>query len=151
MPFGGLLYSCHKSFHCQVGSLDSFPFTSVLYLVSFDLSFKPRVYSLLLFNFRTLWLLYFCSLFSHWIFVSFHPLTEVLRIWDFLLADANRFDFLICVCCSMLSLLKVDLMSGDFACNMKLLQNFPDRIDVRTVISKAKSYIPAMPNCTSNG
>ena len=74
------------------------------------------------------------------------PLPEVLRIWDFLFADPHRFNFLICVCCAMLSIVKHELMSGDFACNMKLLQNFPDRIEVRNVIAKAKTFIPAMPN-----
>ena len=64
---------------------------------------------------------------------------EVLRIWDFLFSDQSRFDFLINICCAMLMLLKRDLMEGDFANNMKLLQNFPDRIDVCSVTRKAKS------------
>jgi hypothetical protein len=38
----------------------------------------------------------------------------------------------------MIMLLKKDLMSGDFATNMKLLQNFPERIDVCSVTRKAK-------------
>ncbi|RWS04182.1 TBC1 domain family member 13-like protein, partial [Leptotrombidium deliense] len=66
------------------------------------------------------------------------PLPEVLRIWDFLFADDNRFSFLIDVCCSMLMLLHDDLLNGDFASNMKLLQNFPDKIDVSTIIRRAK-------------
>ena len=39
----------------------------------------------------------------------------------------------------MIMLLKRDLMDGDFASNMKLLQNFPERIDVSSVTRKAKS------------
>jgi len=30
------------------------------------------------------------------------PLPDVLRIWDSLFADENRFDFLIYICCSMI-------------------------------------------------
>jgi len=67
-----------------------------------------------------------------------YPLPEVLRIWDFLFSDTNRFAFLISTCCAMLLLLRDELMAGDFATNMKLLQNFPDRFDVRTVIMRAK-------------
>lgn len=67
------------------------------------------------------------------------PLPEVLRLWDFLFSDDNRFSFLLQICCAMLMLLHDDLMHGDFACNMKLLQNFPDKIDVSTVVTKAKS------------
>ena len=73
------------------------------------------------------------------LFVShFIPKVEVLRIWDFLFSDQHRFDFLINVCCAMIMLLKRDLMDGDFASNMKLLQNFPERIDVASVTRKAK-------------
>ena len=53
------------------------------------------------------------------------PLPEVLRIWDFLFSDHERFEFLIHICCAMILLLKRDLMSGDFSSNMKLLQKFP--------------------------
>ncbi|KAI1290374.1 TBC1 domain family member 13 [Halotydeus destructor] len=69
------------------------------------------------------------------------PLPEVLRIWDFLFADQNRFAFLISTCCAMLILLREDLLQGDFASNMKLLQNFPERFDVTTVIRAAKNLI----------
>jgi hypothetical protein len=31
------------------------------------------------------------------------PLPDVLRIWDSLFADENRFDFLIHICCSMIT------------------------------------------------
>ena len=67
----------------------------------------------------------------------------MLRIWDFLFSDQRRFDFLICICCAMIMLLKRDLMDGDFASNMKLLQNFPERIDVSSVTRKAKSLTNA--------
>lgn len=69
------------------------------------------------------------------------PLPEVLRIWDFLFSDNERFNFLICFCCSMLMLLKPELMAGDFSSNMKLLQNFPERIDVNSITRKAKSLM----------
>lgn len=38
----------------------------------------------------------------------------------------------------MILLLRKELIEGDFANNMKLLQNFPEKIDVSTVIRTAK-------------
>ncbi|XP_023712159.1 TBC1 domain family member 13 isoform X1 [Cryptotermes secundus] len=64
------------------------------------------------------------------------PLPDVLRIWDSLFADENRFGFLIHICCSMIMLLRNQLLSGDFPANVKLLQNFPS-IDIQVVLSKA--------------
>lgn len=79
------------------------------------------------------------------------PLPEVLRIWDFLFSDADRFNFLICFCCSMLMLLKSDLMEGDFATNMKLLQSFPvDRFDVSCITRRAKLLMNAFTTKSAN-
>lgn len=64
------------------------------------------------------------------------PLPEVERIWDSLFADVYRFDFLIHICCAMILLLKDDLMNGDFATNVKMLQNFPS-MDVSKILQKA--------------
>ncbi|CAG2117753.1 unnamed protein product [Medioppia subpectinata] len=60
------------------------------------------------------------------------PLPDVLRLWDFLFSDEKRFNFL------LQTLVREDLMSGDFASNMKLLQNFPERIDLNQIINRAK-------------
>ncbi|XP_050315880.1 TBC1 domain family member 13 isoform X2 [Anthonomus grandis grandis] len=64
------------------------------------------------------------------------PLPDVLRIWDSLFSDENRFDFLIYVCCAMIVILRKQLLNGDFSANIKLLQNFPP-MDVQTILSKA--------------
>ncbi|KAI0227394.1 TBC1 domain family member 13 [Lamellibrachia satsuma] len=64
------------------------------------------------------------------------PLPDVIRLWDSLLSDENRFDFLIDVCCAMLLLLRDDLIRGDFLTNMKLVQNFPST-DIHQVVMKA--------------
>lgn len=66
------------------------------------------------------------------------PLPDVLRIWDSLLSDEKRFQFLITMCCAMLILLRSDILKDDFPTNMKLLQNFPyTKVDVTTIIAKA--------------
>uniref|UniRef100_A0A5F9D8J5 TBC1 domain family member 13 n=1 Tax=Oryctolagus cuniculus TaxID=9986 RepID=A0A5F9D8J5_RABIT len=49
-------------------------------------------------------------------------LPDVIRIWDTLFADDNRFDFLLLVCCAMLILIREQLLEGDFTVNMRLLQ-----------------------------
>ncbi|PSN44544.1 hypothetical protein C0J52_18385 [Blattella germanica] len=64
------------------------------------------------------------------------PLPDVLRIWDSLFADGNRFEFLIHICCSMIILLRDQLIVGDFPNNVKLLQNFPS-MDIQVVLTKA--------------
>lgn len=64
------------------------------------------------------------------------PLPDVMRIWDSLFADENRFSFLIHICCAMILLLRDQLLAGDFAANVKLLQNFPS-MDIQIVLSKA--------------
>ena len=50
------------------------------------------------------------------------PLPDVLRIWDSLLSDETRSDFLIDVCTAMILLIRDQILINDFADNMKLLQ-----------------------------
>jgi len=65
-------------------------------------------------------------------------LPDVIRLWDSLFSDPDRFEFLLHVCCAMLVLLRDHILSGDFALTLKMIQNFPhDRIDMATVIQKA--------------
>ncbi|CAL4062806.1 unnamed protein product, partial [Meganyctiphanes norvegica] len=63
-------------------------------------------------------------------------LPDVVRVWDSLFANSQRFDFLIQVCTSMMVLQRDKILEGDFAANMKLLQNYPP-IDVQIIITKA--------------
>ncbi|XP_052503645.1 TBC1 domain family member 13 isoform X3 [Budorcas taxicolor] len=64
-------------------------------------------------------------------------LPDVIRIWDSLFADSNRFDFLLLVCCAMLILIREQLLEGDFTVNMRHLQDYPIT-DVCQVLQKAK-------------
>lgn len=64
------------------------------------------------------------------------PLPDVLRIWDTLFSDDNRFDFLIHICCAMIIIARNQLIAGDFPSNLKLLQNFPP-MDVQVLLNKA--------------
>ncbi|XP_065218304.1 TBC1 domain family member 13 [Planococcus citri] len=64
------------------------------------------------------------------------PLPDVLRIWDSLFADQDRFSFLIYICSAMIVLIKNQLLDGDFSSNVKLLQNYPST-DIQIVLSKA--------------
>ena len=50
------------------------------------------------------------------------PLPDVLRIWDSLLSDETRSDFLINVCTAMIMVVRDQILINDFAENMKLLQ-----------------------------
>ncbi len=64
------------------------------------------------------------------------PLPDVLRIWDSLLSDETRSDFLIDVCTAMVIVIRQEILTNDFPENMKLLQNFPP-MDVHLILSKA--------------
>ncbi|EDW93140.1 TBC1 domain family member 13 isoform X3 [Drosophila yakuba] len=66
------------------------------------------------------------------------PLPDVLRIWDSVFADEQRFDFLIKICCSMILIQRDAILENDFASNVKLLQNYPP-IDINVVIAHAGS------------
>ncbi|XP_025025726.1 TBC1 domain family member 13 isoform X3 [Python bivittatus] len=64
-------------------------------------------------------------------------LPDVIRIWDSLFADNSRFDFLLLVCCAMLTLIRDQLLEGDFTLNMRLLQDYPIS-DVHLILKTAK-------------
>lgn len=59
-----------------------------------------------------------------------------LRLWDSILADENRFEYLIYVCCAMIILLRDQILENDFEHNVKLLQNFPST-DINFVLNRA--------------
>ena len=50
------------------------------------------------------------------------PLPDVIRIWDSLLSDETRRDFLLNVCTAMVVLAREDILRNEFPDNMKLLQ-----------------------------
>ncbi|XP_067940701.1 TBC1 domain family member 13-like [Watersipora subatra] len=64
-------------------------------------------------------------------------LPDVLRIWDALFSDKHRFRFLVDICCSMIILVRKDILQNDFAGNMKLLQNYPPTADIESIITTA--------------
>ncbi|XP_023298207.2 TBC1 domain family member 13 isoform X2 [Lucilia cuprina] len=64
------------------------------------------------------------------------PLPDVVRIWDSVLSDEKRFDFLLKICCAMILIQRDQILQNDFASNVKLLQNYPP-MDINIVLSKA--------------
>eukprot|EP00771_Trimastix_marina_P002105 gnl/Trimastix_PCT/3219.p1 GENE.gnl/Trimastix_PCT/3219~~gnl/Trimastix_PCT/3219.p1 ORF type:complete len:488 (-),score=158.61 gnl/Trimastix_PCT/3219:38-1501(-) len=63
-------------------------------------------------------------------------LPDVLRIWDSLFSDAKRFNFLFYLCSTMIIHYREELLAGDFAHNIKLLQSMPP-IDVAILLDEA--------------
>ncbi|KAF9583876.1 hypothetical protein BGW38_008260 [Lunasporangiospora selenospora] len=65
---------------------------------------------------------------------------DVWRIWDSVLADTGGverdYDFLLDFGCAMVCHLRSDLMEGDFADNVKLLQNYPP-VDIQPILQLA--------------
>eukprot|EP00026_Physarum_polycephalum_P003927 Phypoly_transcript_03944.p1 GENE.Phypoly_transcript_03944~~Phypoly_transcript_03944.p1 ORF type:complete len:611 (+),score=126.96 Phypoly_transcript_03944:52-1833(+) len=76
-------------------------------------------------------------------------LPDVLRLWDSLFADAERFNFFYCFCCAMLICVRDRILDGTFADNLKLLQSYPP-IDFQVIFATAvkvheNSYVPPPP------
>uniref|UniRef100_A0A7S3PLN3 Rab-GAP TBC domain-containing protein n=2 Tax=Aplanochytrium stocchinoi TaxID=215587 RepID=A0A7S3PLN3_9STRA len=63
-------------------------------------------------------------------------LPDTVRIWDSLLADPSRFDFLLYVACAMLRAQREFLLANDFAECLKMLQTYPTS-DVAMLLSYA--------------
>ena len=61
---------------------------------------------------------------------------EILILWDYLLADdRGRIECIIDMACAMLLLIRNEILGGDFASNMKLLQNYPTgSISIRMIM-----------------
>ena len=50
---------------------------------------------------------------------------DTVRLWDSLLSDRKRFDFLIFICCAMVIRIRKTLLGYDFGQALKLLQRYP--------------------------
>lgn len=65
------------------------------------------------------------------------PFPDVVRLWDSLFSDpAGRTNCLLRTCVAMLMNIRQELLQGDFAQNIKLLQRYPP-VDVHAIIHKA--------------
>ncbi|CAK0773869.1 hypothetical protein CVIRNUC_004110 [Coccomyxa viridis] len=63
---------------------------------------------------------------------------DAVRLWDTLFSDpAGRTDCLLRVCCAMLINVRGDLLQGDFATNLKLLQRYPP-VDAHIILHCAE-------------
>ncbi|KAJ1443891.1 Rab-GTPase-TBC domain [Sesbania bispinosa] len=68
---------------------------------------------------------------------------SILRIWDTLLSNPFGVqDMLLRICCAMLLCVKSRLLSGDFVGNLKLLQHYPDDINVEYLLQVAQDISP---------
>ncbi|CAL8082524.1 unnamed protein product [Calicophoron daubneyi] len=65
-------------------------------------------------------------------------LPEVIRLWDTLFADEHRFDMLRYVCCSMLILIREELLQADFPTAVNLVQHYPPEKQMFCILSKAR-------------
>lgn len=65
-------------------------------------------------------------------------LPDTIRLWDTLLADTNRNEFLSYICCSMILEQRERLLKGDFGENLGLLQEYPE-VDIPRLLNDATS------------
>ena len=64
-------------------------------------------------------------------------LPDTVRLWDSLLSDRKRFDFLIFICCAMVIRIRKTLLGYDFGQALKLLQRYPERLESATARSSS--------------
>ncbi|KAL1325938.1 uncharacterized protein [Arachis hypogaea] len=68
---------------------------------------------------------------------------SILRIWDTLLSNPFGVqDMLLRVCCAMLLCVKSNLLGGDFVANLKLLQHYPEDINLEYLLQVAQDISP---------
>ncbi|MED6120288.1 hypothetical protein PIB30_019439 [Stylosanthes scabra] len=68
---------------------------------------------------------------------------SILRIWDTLLSNPFGVqDMLLRICCAMLLCVKSRLLSGDFVANLKLLQHYPEDINLEYLLQVAQDISP---------
>ena len=59
------------------------------------------------------------------LFAREFPITETLRVWDSILADPKRFQFVYCIGTALIQHVENQLYEADFAQSVQLLQNYP--------------------------
>eukprot|EP00038_Savillea_parva_P025949 m.50299 g.50299 ORF g.50299 m.50299 type:complete len:539 (-) comp7228_c0_seq1:230-1846(-) len=64
------------------------------------------------------------------------PLPDVIRLWDSLFSKRDRQEYLICICCSLVCIVRSAIISSGFADTVKLLQHMPS-IESTTILSTA--------------
>ncbi|GAU37056.1 hypothetical protein TSUD_207620 [Trifolium subterraneum] len=68
---------------------------------------------------------------------------SILRIWDTLLSNTFGVqDMLLRICSAMLLCVKSRLLSGDFVANIKLLQHYPDDVNLEYLLQVAQDISP---------
>jgi hypothetical protein len=69
-------------------------------------------------------------------------MSNVIRLWDTLFSDPERFNFLNFVCVAMVLTKRDICIEGDFADCMENLQRASDSIaDIRTLLEDAKAIL----------
>jgi len=59
------------------------------------------------------------------LFSQEYPVSDVQRLWDTLLSDENRFNFLLFFACSLVLEVRDDLIQNEFSRDLMILQNLP--------------------------
>ena len=77
---------------------------------------------------------FYCFRWTTVLYTQEFRLPEVMRIWDTLLSDCNRFEFMKYFSCSMLINIRERLLGGNFDENLNLLQNYPKEIEIDTLL-----------------
>jgi len=75
-------------------------------------------------------------------------LPDVLRLWDSLFSDEDRFHHLLYICVAMLVHIRNQLLGTDFADSLKILQTFPPT-DINHILDLAQKNFRFLCWCNS--
>mmetsp|Transcript_2347 Transcript_2347/g.2291 ORF Transcript_2347/g.2291 Transcript_2347/m.2291 type:complete len:94 (+) Transcript_2347:91-372(+) len=67
-------------------------------------------------------------------------MASVIRLWDTLFSDPDRFDYMNYVCVALVQLKRTEVLEGDFAVCMETLQRASDSVeDIRALLNSANN------------
>eukprot|EP00297_Palpitomonas_bilix_P006990 CAMPEP_0113905660 /NCGR_PEP_ID=MMETSP0780_2-20120614/24186_1 /TAXON_ID=652834 /ORGANISM="Palpitomonas bilix" /LENGTH=386 /DNA_ID=CAMNT_0000899915 /DNA_START=238 /DNA_END=1398 /DNA_ORIENTATION=+ /assembly_acc=CAM_ASM_000599 len=78
---------------------------------------------------------FFCLRWVTLLFSQEFALPEVLRIWDSIFAEKDKLKFVKYFCTAMIINVRNEILSSDFATNLKMLQKYPP-MDVNIILKK---------------
>mmetsp|Transcript_26378 Transcript_26378/g.19784 ORF Transcript_26378/g.19784 Transcript_26378/m.19784 type:complete len:85 (-) Transcript_26378:67-321(-) len=67
-------------------------------------------------------------------------MASVIRLWDTLFSDPDRFDFMNYICVALVQLKRQEVLDGDFAVCMESLQRASDAVeDIRQLLNNSNN------------
>ncbi|KAJ6234608.1 tbc1 domain family member 13-like [Anaeramoeba flamelloides] len=80
---------------------------------------------------------YYCFRWVSLLFSQEFTMPDLVRLWDTLLSDPNRFEFVTYISVAMVICVKDQIMDSEYSATLSLLQNYPKLISIDEILLKA--------------